>query len=321
MKQSANNPSTNQLGNGLSEEAIATAVEKSGYPLQTIIANALRQSFHVQEEWSYLDKDTKELRAIDILAGKQLFDITDQQSRVRPILNLLIECKQSSLPYIFFLSPTKSWKLNFPVLAGIFHQNIRITTDDDPSSWIFPVLNALELHNHQFITETEYSTTFSKCVRKGSNLELSGSESFHGLVLPLIKSLYHFEVAEKPRDTFVYFDAHLSISIGVLDAPMIGVRSQEKSNNLVLLPWVRVLRHEYFEDPYSIDKSKVFAIDIVHKDFFQQYLDNHVLPFAKEFAKRVIKHQEVVATGKGFVSGMARVGGEDIESRLEPKKD
>jgi hypothetical protein len=124
METRPNNPATNKLGPGLTETDVLDAVSKSGYPLQTIVGNYLRSQFHVQEEWSYIDKDAQELRTIDILAEKHLYDLTREHPRVRPTLDLLVECKQSALPYVFFLSSSKPWVPHFPLLAGLFRHTL-----------------------------------------------------------------------------------------------------------------------------------------------------------------------------------------------------
>ncbi len=322
MESVPNNPLTNKLGSGLTEADLLAAVSKSGYPLQTIVANFLRtQFFHVQEEWSYVDKDTNELRTIDILAEKWLFDLAKEQPRVRPTLDFLVECKKSNLPYVFFLSPSRPWIPHFPLLAGLFRDTLTITTDDDPSTWEFPILDALELLSHPFIAkEPEYCTSFTKCVRKGSDIELSGDESFHGLVLPTLKAMHDFQLKESPPKTAYYFDCHLVIGIGVLDAPMVGVRVAEQSCDLMFLPWVRVVRHETDETSDLFHWTKLLAIDIVHKDFLQDYLDKHVLPLAEEFCRLVIKHQQVLASGQAFATGMEKYGSYNIEQRLEQRK-
>jgi len=320
-----NNPLTNKLGSGLNEADILAAVSKSGYPLQTLVANFLRERFaepsYVQEEWSYVDEDTHKLRNIDILAEKWLWDFTPKQPRVRPTLSLLIESKKSDLPYVFFLSSSRPWIRHFPLLAGLVGDTLTITTDDDASTWEFPVLDALELNSHPFIKkEPECCLLFTKCERKGKKVELSGSEPFHEIVLPLLKAMHHFQIAESPPKTAFYFDCHLTIGVGVLDAPMVGISVSEQSPDLTLLPWLRVVRHETEESPDWTHPTRLFAIDIVHKDFLQDYLDKHVLPFAEEFRRLVIKHQQVLASGQAFATGMGKYGSYNIEQRLEPRK-
>jgi len=321
MKTTPNNPSTNKLGPGLTETDVLDAVSKSGYPLQAMVANHLRSQFHVQEEWSYIDKDTQELRTIDILAEKPLYDFTQEQPRVRPILDLLVECKQSTLPYVFFLSPSKPWVPHFPLLAGLFRHTLVLKTDDDASSFELNILHALGLDSHPFIAEEpEYCMSFTKCMRKGSDVELSGSESFHGLALPILKAMHGFHIAESPSKTALYFDCHLAIGIGIIGAPMVGVRVSEQSHDLTLLPWVRVVRHETDEISDWGHWTRLFAIDIIHKDFLQDYLDKHVLSFAQKFSKLTLKHQQVLASGEAFAKGIGKDGLHNIEHRLEPRK-
>jgi len=321
MDATSDNPTTNNLGPGLTEQNVAAAVSKSGYPLQTNVSRILQPKFTLQEEWSYFDKDSKEIRTVDILASQLLYDPTTQeQPRVRPTLSLIIECKQSTLPYIFFLSPNTKWIPNFPLLAGLAKHEITLTTDDTPSIFTDPVLHVLGLDFHPFIADrSEHCMSFSKCVRKGSELELSGSEPFQALVLPLLKAMRHFREVESPVDTAFYFDCHAVVGVGVLDAPMIGVRVSETRNDLILLPWVRVVRHSTDETESYFDSTRLFAIDIVHKDFFQEYLDNNALAFAQDFSRLVIKHQHILATGEGFVPGLGKSHFR-YEDRLQPRR-
>jgi len=116
VNETTGNPDTNRIGAGISEDQIVSAVQKSGYPLQVSVSEMLRAKassqgsrFLVQEEWSYADDDTKGLRSIDLRADLILHSY-DPQPRVRPQLNLLIECKQSQLPYVFFQAQG-SWRL------------------------------------------------------------------------------------------------------------------------------------------------------------------------------------------------------------------
>ena len=241
MNSAQQNPAANQLGAGVTEDQVRGAVERSGYPLQTIVAEILKSKFHVQQEWCYVDRDSKELRAIDLHARRMLHDWgTGPQPRVRPHLDLLVECKQSQLPYVFFLSDGKPASLDSPEIVGLRHLNIEIATDDDLSTHSWSLISALDLNMDDFQKMPPYSSTFSKCVRKGAEIELSGTEAYTGLVLPLIKALHHFRVAKHPVQTAWYFDAHMVITLAVLDAPMVAVSFENQTTTLTLTPWVRV---------------------------------------------------------------------------------
>ena len=196
-----------------------------------------------------------------------------------------------------------------------------ITSDDDPSTWDYSVLQVLELGSHPFlIDQPKFCMTFSKCARKGKDLELSGSAPFLGLVFPLLKALFHFSKVETPPETAWYFDAHLAIGLAVVDAPMIGVHVTEAGNEIELLPWVRVIRHQSSESSDWLHKINANAIDVVHSDYLAQYIKEKLMPFAEEFSKLALKHQHVLAEGKGFVTGMGQNGWTNIEPRLQRAK-
>lgn len=320
MKEYSNNPSTNILGSGISKSDVDHAINKSGYPLQTIVANLLRKEFQIEEEWSFIDSKTKEIRAIDIMAEKPLYDYMVEHPTVRPTLNLIIECKQSELPYVFFFSAENRHTNYYPVISGLFKKDITLSTNDDNSTWSFSLRSAFGLDDHQFLHQVPSSMTFSKCVRKGKDIVLSGADGYHNLVLPIITSMHHFDDAVKPPKTALYFDAHLTFGIGVVDSPMIGVTVKDSGHEQEMIPWVRVFRHESYEHENWWERKKLFAIDIVHKDFVNEFVSKNLLPFAREFAQKILKHQEIVVSGKGFAKGLGQNSQEKIEERLEKRK-
>ena len=106
MNEAAGNPSGNALRAGVTEEQLSAAIEKSGYPLQTVVAESLRPYCErLSEEWSYVDRDSGLLRAIDVRADRTYEQDDADDPHLRATLTLLVECKQSDMPYVFFLSP------------------------------------------------------------------------------------------------------------------------------------------------------------------------------------------------------------------------
>lgn len=321
MDKSTNNPAANSLSPGISEADLQEAVDASGYPLQTIVYDVLKKSgFHAQQEWSFVDSEERVVRSIDLLAGRALFEWREPQPRVRPELNLVIECKRSELPYVFFLSEERISTPRFPSVVGLATDSIRVKTDDDPSTWIFSPLRALSLDGHSFLQdECPFATTFSRCERQGQKLRLSGADSYNSLVHPLMKAAEHFGVAEQPPQSAIYFDLHLVIPLAVLDAPMVATETSGAKNKLTLLPWVRVPRHRSPEQLDFTHRDNVYAIDIVHISFLARYLAEHLVPFASKAGQLALKHQKELAEGAGFVPGMGARGRYDIEARLTPR--
>lgn len=318
MDTTQDNPTANKFVSGVTDAMVEKAIHASGYPLQLVVSQALSKDFSLQEEWSFVDPDTGSARTVDLVASKYLFEWKEPQPRVRPALNLVIECKQSDLPYVFFLSGSHPRLPDFPVISGLKTKDIVLTSNDDPSSWSISPLQVLELDSHPFLTESvPFCMTFSKCVRKGSNLELSGSDPYQSLVFPILKAACHLDKVQKPPTTARYFDCEIIIGLGVLDAPMVGVRLTDSGTKSELLPWVRVVRHQPCDGSNKYDSSQVFGIDIVHKEYLRTYIDQHVMPFANEFSRLVLKHPDVLADARGFVAGMGENSWTDIEPRLQ----
>lgn len=325
MNQTEGNPPSNQLGAGLNEQQVKDAIKASGYPLQLWVGDVFRthtpvegEKFQVQHEWSFVDRDTKELRNIDLRCDLRLHK-WDPQPRVRPSLNLLIECKQSDLPYMFFQSSDKPWLSRFPQISGLHSDKVIITSDDDPSSWTYSITHALDLDRDPFIQTSPYCNTFSKCVRKGPKLELSGTDAYSNLVLPLVKALEHFTISVSPPETAWYFDCYATIGLGVLDAPMVAVTVDSEGSHLIALPWIRLMRHEYHSTAERFERERFCVLDIVHKDYLNSYLDDRLIPFALRFSERVLRHPTELASGQAFVSKMGEHGFNEVETRMRPR--
>src|SRR3954447_26240020 len=119
MKRDPNNPSANELPKGISETSLVAAIEASGYPLQGVVADELaRQQFGVEEEWDYIDDDTDERRNIDVFAFRRLSEPEKRWDNDAAIV-LLIECKKSRHPYVFFRRMTPARLAGLPAVAGL----------------------------------------------------------------------------------------------------------------------------------------------------------------------------------------------------------
>jgi len=318
----AKDRASNRLSSGLSLEQLAAAVEKSGYPLQHLVQSALPDGFSVQPEWGFRDQITGEMRAMDILATYSLYDVEQANAkRVRPELALLIECKRSEMPFIFFATKGRKFAAGgFPLVAGLKADMIKIRTDDDRSSWWEDIVRALSLSDHRFTVRDSHCTNISKAARKGADVVLSGQEAYQGLVLPIRSAVEYFRTSHCPRPTFYYFSAYLVIGLAILDAPMVEV-SQTPSGRTVpaITPWQRLLRHEPVSDDLGREIGKVYGIDVIHRSFLGEYIEDHLLPFARSFGEAALRHDEELASGKGFVSGMGADPFSRLETRLRPR--
>jgi hypothetical protein len=304
---------------GVADEQLVDAVRQSGYPLQTIVASQLRETFSIQEEWSYVDRDSGDLRTVDVFAERPLYALEGEHPRVRPHIAIVAECKRSDLPFLFFETAGRVWLSEFPLVAGLREPYIRLTTDTDLSTLSLPVITCLGLQRHPFVSSAPaVCATLSKLVRAGRDLLLSGSEAYASIVLPLVKAMDYFARTVMPLPTHVYFDCYAAVGICVLNAPMVVVRSSSDPPALRLAPWARLVRDEARKDGTQYERSATFVVDFVHRDYLATYIRDWLTPFCRDFGEKVIKHALVLAACAGFVPGMWEAGFDRVEASLRP---
>lgn len=253
----------------------------------------------VQEEWSYPDRDSEKLRAIDVVGLKQLGADADA---VVARLAILAECKRSASPYVFFRSATDRPSPDFPAVYGFGSRGINISVAGQGSSEPF-VSQTLGLAGMKFVSSgPPMVSTFAKTELKGEKAILSGEDVYSGILMPLIGAMnqasdfvagWHSGGKKYPA---------LTLGVCVLDAPMLIADARKRPHDLALTPWVRISRQEIIADRHpSQRKVRFYAFDIVHLDFVPKFLDDHLLPFASEYAERVKRMQDVIQLGSGTV--------------------
>ncbi|MEO3854619.1 hypothetical protein [Acrocarpospora sp. B8E8] len=303
----------NEFGPGIEKQDLIDALIKSGHPFQATVADKIRTAFeelgqslgsdysYIQEEWVYPDKDTGNLRALDALAEAFLwkFDETGRQPRIRPVLNLLVECKQSDLPYIFFTRPNTQPLQDYPWVSGFPHDRISLATNNERSTYSFNTLQALALPFHQFNTNCPVAISLSKLRRKGKDFEVTGEDTYKDLTLPLIKAAQYLQSQTQTKGRY-YSDGRLIVAAAILRAPLIAV-DNDNITSLRTLPWVRVLRHEPIQS--ELEYRSPLAYDVVREDFLPEYLQQ-LATFATDFSNAVIRSQSVLQSGIGFSVGL-----------------
>jgi len=312
------NPKANSLDNRLPEEKVRQAVEESGYPLQIVVSAGLPAEFVVSEEWSFPDRDSGQARTLDALAVKQYEGGTNSLVRVA----LLIECKQSKFPFVFFKGPRAPSAFVYPLFAEADLVMVTgMVTGTARSMWELPIVRALSMDHEPLQTIPPVCSAFSKVVNDKKRIELSGTEPYNALVLPLVSALDHYrKEVRRSGGPATHGVQTVLLPVAVLDAPLVLVQVDAASNHYSLVPWVRVLRtlpDNRAQHPNQVPWGRRVAIDVVHKEFFATYVNQHVVPFTEKLATRIAKHQVLVSSGQGTLDCAELPG--DIEAHLVPK--
>jgi hypothetical protein len=113
---------------------------------------------------------------------------------------------------------------------------------------------------------------FSRAEVNGEKVELSGSDLFNRVVMPLANASDHaMRTFGHPGGNEIVYP-QLIFCIAVLDAPMLLVESPEQWSDPILNPWVRVIRQEPNIDQFTEGPIRHYGVDLVHVDFFDTFI-------------------------------------------------
>jgi hypothetical protein len=295
---------------GITEAELITAIELSGYPLQLKVGTVLRELLKsprssipgfVQDEWGYLDRETGQQRTLDLHASMWLLD-PKLERYAQPQLALLVECKRSDYPFVFFPA-TNVWLPNFPAVVGVPHESIEVRLPGLPQGALTGIPMCLGLDQHSMAPAPAHAITLSIARREGKTLQLTGSTSYNETVLPLLKGLDYLRRISGPGPT-QYFECTAALLICVVDAPMVMARPENATTILGYPPWVRLIRDEP-QQPDGSQMWRPYVIDYVHLTFLVDYIRQHLLPFAETFSQRVEKHWRVLSRGVAIADDLS----------------
>jgi hypothetical protein len=97
-------------------KSIEEDIKKSGFPLEIEVSSVLRKDgWDLRNQAYYMDEDEGKPRAVDIVASKSYFEDFLGHNRLRILL--IIECKKSQKPWVFFTTPEDRKFSAIPILT------------------------------------------------------------------------------------------------------------------------------------------------------------------------------------------------------------
>lgn len=294
---------------GMCEKGFREAVDRSGYPLQTVVAGELAdREFRIEEEWAWDDPEGDTQRSLDILAeGGNGYWHHSEEGRVQVVHSLLIECKQSRNPYLGFAAVSPPMIERHPHVLGL-RPEIHVRPEAvRTAATAFPLLHVLGLRQHPYLTEPLVVSSLSRAHPKnGKRVELSGAEPFNSIVRPLTKAATMFKAHWRSRARFPGKEivARLVFPIAVVDAPLLAVRGRRGRSDITPIDWMRIFaRH-----PASLEGTNrrglgFDVVDLVAASYFDAFLEQHLMPFASEFALSLSRIQDCVLSGQAVLPG------------------
>lgn len=275
------------------EAKIARTLVRSGYPLQAQSGHRLRaQGFHVMPEWGYLDGDIA--RSMDLFA----FKTYSAGQRFPLVVDLLVECKRSDRPVVFIHDTFDRGQLNFPKVSG-HNEDVTVRTADQ-KALAMPIYDYLSMGIHPFFTMPPVAANFSRAEWKSGDIVINEDTFFNDVVMPLVKASTFYQGKHRARP---WTDAdpqgtkrgniELIFPLAVLHAPMFLASVDSEEPQVDPVTWVRVVRHETSTERPA--PNLLHALDVVHADFLDEYIAEHLEPYVAEIAARA--HQTENALG------------------------
>lgn len=294
------------------EQSLLDAIHRSGYPLQARVVDVIRETFGdwqwldaISEEWSFVDPETQQSRNLDLLIQRGLRGVndelphdpgvpTDSRALLRHQLSLLIECKQSSLPYVFFTRP-HVYPEELPIVLGAPADDIELGYAGEEPFAVTPLTDIIGYAESAQRPGHVASVAAKASFRKGGELELSGADVFRGLTLPVRKALQHYRsLCSTPR---FYCTVRYTYPVVVLDAPMYAYSSD---GELSPVDVVRVALTEPSEEAWDTTFNTSHSLDFVKLDHLAVYLAA-CEKRSTEIAKRLDSMATVALMGRGIL--------------------
>lgn len=300
------------LPKGMKEEAFVAAIEASGYPLQIVVGAALAErGFLLEEEWAFGDPDTEERRTLDVVATLTPSDgsLKTPRGSIEPGQALLIECKQSVQPFVFFESVAPPKLAHHPAFLGLETELIA-----PPGSLKHrgePVTSFLELDNDPLLQNPRIAASLTRAEAKGSDkVILSGDHAFNSLLMPLTKAFSRYRRQHRGRwpDRLSSADsqhpAQVAMPLAVVDAPMIFVARPAGEPEVETATWVRLVVRQpvtwhRWEHGTMQGGGGFTVVDIVHRSFLEDFLDDYWTPFSEQFFSRLALRAQDIFGEKG----------------------
>jgi hypothetical protein len=299
----------------VSKEEILQLLKESGYPLEQEVASCLEKI-----EWSptlnyaFTDVETDNSREIDVLAERAFWELRhikaqnqkkEQQSKkkwetieqkIRVNVELLIECKKTKSPIVFFCRPKQSMDF-FPTHADNIIQYSGVRPEVTVKPW-----NELSTHCYsigQFLNFGQIShyfkckdkaTQFCKIHREGKNFRADHGEVYQSFVVPLIKAVECQKMLH-PYTAKTYADMFLYYPILVEEGEIFKVNPE--CDTLTETNHVELSRYYY-----SNKIAGRYRIDVVRKDYLCNFIEKTLTPSIVLIDEEVGKKEKYVAKGK-----------------------
>jgi hypothetical protein len=149
------------MDNHLTIDKLKDLIHQSGFPFELKIAKKLSQlGFQIEVSHRFYDKAREKEGEIDIIARWKTILNTDDERTVSCVLDLVVECKNNSLPFICFGLDYNVKREPENIDNDAWYCKIRTSRDKGAPNIVSPFLfsgkDDIKSKHHQFIGQKRY---------------------------------------------------------------------------------------------------------------------------------------------------------------------
>ena len=277
------------------DDELLAAVRDAGWLLEHHAVRVLDAAeMHPRAGWAYKDPDEPTIsRELDVWSYRQL--LKDESAMVYVTARFLVECKQSSLPFVGIGYELPEWRFSEnPTQHLLPCKQVRDANPDlrsavDRKAWYALGFRQLAQEHG----ETNFRVTqLARLDRKNGKWAATNSGVFTSLVCPLAKALRASQGGSSPRtqprpntpqaaprDEWLDFGLHFPVVL--VSCPLYVVDATDSEPKVEQRPWFTAQR-----ELKSASTAGTFEIDVVTESAFADYVANR-LAFASSLAALV----------------------------------
>ena len=248
-------------------QKIEQDIRLSGFPLEIEVSSVLQKDgWHVRNQVFYIDDEEGKTRTVDVIAHKAFFEKIGDYDRLN--MTLVIECKKSEKPWVFFTTPRID---PGPVDLELLGSIKQFAKPDIIKSLAFAKWLRSESHC-SYDKRKEYAVISYEPFKKGKGREILEA------IYQVTKAL-NFQLAEftKNASLFSMNPVILLYPIVVLDGHLYESRPRTED--------MGVRRCGSLQ--FSVSRKTPFLVDILEKDYLPQFLTaiNNDITSLKDFLR------------------------------------
>ena len=268
-------------------EEIVEALDSSGYLMEQEVASRFEAlGYHVRTNRPYTDPDEGKSREIDVTAIKTIW--RDETAKIAVFVEFVVECKNSTLPYVFITRPKnvadarfEPREIVFPIaeyreMESMPDRKVRVH-----SAKAFFDLGLTDSHFH--MANPNKAIQFCRIDRKGKGWTATHSGLYDSIFLPIIKA-FEARRGTVPRhpDRGDWHFVWIFVPTVVIRGDLYSVDSEAKPAEPV------PSKHISFIRDFKSDKlDHRYVVEFVDDQHLEAFVQDVIEPFASKVSERI----------------------------------